>query len=83
MDSDDFSHPETVPEVTSSQLVTPTGDEEKHPLSNAAVERLVSGSLDKKGYLRNSDRGEQAKQKKSINQRTYRGIYPVDDMKEC
>ena len=43
MDSDDFSHPETVPEETSSQLVTPTGDEEKHPLSNAAVERLVSG----------------------------------------
>ena len=28
VDSDDFSHPETVPEETSSQLVTPTSE---HP----------------------------------------------------
>ena len=29
IDSEDFSHPETVPEETSSQLVTPTGEEEQ------------------------------------------------------
>ena len=35
MDSDDFSHPETVPEETSSQLVTPTGE---HPSRQISME---------------------------------------------